>query len=138
MQVKTVALAFAFLLGISIPTLAQAAGGYVTGNVNLRSGPGTQYGQITTIPAGSGVTVRGCLTGYSWCDVSFAGRRGWVSSNYLQVVYQNQRRPLIFVGPRIRLPIISHHRPRPPQWKPNRPRPPHNGHRPRPPRPQPR
>ncbi|MHA6641808.1 SH3 domain-containing protein [Mesorhizobium sp. A623] len=145
MRSKIIAVAFALLFGISAPSLAKAANGYATGNVNMRSGPGTEYGRIATIPAGAGITIRGCLSGYNWCDVSFAGRRGWASSNYLQAVYQNRRRPLIFVGPRIRLPIITYHRPRPPylkphrprppHWKPNRPRPPH--HRPRP-RPQPR
>ena len=137
MRLKVIAGALALLFGISAPSLAEAANAYATGNVNMRTGPGTGYAQITTIPAGAGVTIRGCLSGYSWCDVSFAGRRGWASSNYLQAVYQNQHRPLVVVGSQIRLPIIRYHRPRPPHWKPHHPRPPH--HRPRPPaRPQPR
>ena len=121
-----------FLVAIA-PTLAQAANAFVTGNVNIRSGPGTQYGRLATIPAGAAVTIRGCLSGYSWCDVRYAGRNGWVSSNYLQAIYQNRRRPLIYVGPRIRLPVISYHRPRPPHLRPRPPRPPHWNHRPRPP-----
>ncbi|MGN6307286.1 MAG: SH3 domain-containing protein [Mesorhizobium sp.] len=136
MRLKIVASAFAFVFGISAPSLAEAANAYATGNVNMRSGPGTGYARIATIPAGAAVTIRGCLSGYSWCDVSFAGRRGWASSDYLQAIYQNQRRPLIVVGPHIRLPIIRYQHPRPPHWKPHQPRPPH--HRTRPPRPQPR
>ncbi len=155
MRTKTIAAGAALLFGISLSSLAHAANAYATGNVNMRTGPGTEYGRIATVPAGAGVTIHGCLRGYSWCDVRFAGRRGWVSSNYLQAVYQNRRRSLLYVGPRIGLPIISPGRPRPPQWghrpKPphwgnrprpphygNRPRPPHHGHRPRPPRPRPR
>ncbi|MGK6311517.1 SH3 domain-containing protein [Neorhizobium sp. DT-125] len=142
MRTKVITAALALLLGISLPSLAEAANAYATGSVNMRTGPGTEYARIGTIPAGATVTIRGCLTGYSWCDVSFAGRRGWASSNYLQALYQNRRRPIIYVGPMIGLPIIS--RPRPPHWRPDRPRPPHWGHRPRPPhhgrppRPQPR
>jgi uncharacterized protein YraI len=116
----------------------------------MRTGPGTEYQQITTIPSGSTLTMHGCLNGYNWCDVSWASRRGWVSSNYLQALYNNQRRAFTYAAPRIRVPIISFHRPRPPAWHhPGRPKPPHWGkpghkpkprppHRPRPPRPQPR
>lgn len=146
MRTKNIAATLALLLGISLPSLAEAANAYATGNVNMRTGPGTQYGRVGTIPAGATLTIRGCLNGYSWCEVTFAGRRGWASSNYLQATYQNRRRPIIHVGPIIGLPIIVHrprpphwggHRPRPPHWG-HRPRPPHWGHRPRPPRPQPR
>lgn len=63
MRTKIVAVAFALLLGISVSSLAQAANGYATGNVNMRSGPGTEYSRIATIPAGAGVTIRGCLSG---------------------------------------------------------------------------
>lgn len=136
------------LLTVAAPLSAMAANAFSTGNVNMRTGPGTSYARIATIPTGATLTIRGCLNGYNWCDVSWAGRRGWVSSNYLQALYRNQRRPLVYVGPRIHVPIITFHRPRPPSWRPGRPRPPHwdkprprpphGGHRPRPPRPQPR
>lgn len=139
MQSKIIASAFALLFGISAPSLAQAANAYATGNVNMRSGPGAGYARIATIPAGAGVTIRGCLTGYSWCEVSYAGRYGWTSSDYLQVIYQNQRRPLIVVSPHISFPIIRYQKPRPPHGKPHHPRPPHGKpHHPRPPHDKPR
>jgi len=59
---------------------AGAAAAYpatVTGNLNMRSGPGTGYAVLDTIPAGTVVDVRGC-TG-SWCDIG----SGWVSASYL-------------------------------------------------------
>ena len=59
---------------------AQAAPGVATGDVNMRTGPGTSYGKITTIPAGAPVEVFDCP---SWCQVAYAGREGWVSSNYI-------------------------------------------------------
>lgn len=132
MRIRNLATAFALLLGIALPSLAHAANAFATGNVNLRTGPGTQYARVTTIPVGATVTIRGCLTGYSWCDVNFAGLRGWASSNYLQALYQNRRYPLVYAGPLISVPIIVAP-PRPPHWRPPPPRPPHV--RPPPPRP---
>jgi uncharacterized protein YraI len=53
----------------------------VSGDLNLRSGPGTGYRVIDTMPAGSYVDVLGC-TG-SWCQVQFAGVTGYASASYL-------------------------------------------------------
>jgi uncharacterized protein YraI len=53
----------------------------VTGDLNLRSGPGTGYRVIDTMPAGSYVDVVGC-TG-SWCQVQFGGITGYASASYL-------------------------------------------------------
>jgi uncharacterized protein YraI len=50
-------------------------------DLNVRSGPGTQYQVIGTIPGGETVDARNC-TG-SWCQVSFSGGSGWASRNYL-------------------------------------------------------
>lgn len=79
----------------------------VTTDLNLRAGPGTQYPVITTIPYGSQVRVYGCLRGYSWCDVFWAGTRGWVSARYLGYAYQQRDRVIAEIGPAIGLPIIA-------------------------------
>lgn len=97
------ATAAVLLASLAMPGLAAAAPGYATGNVNMRAGPSTQYPVITTVRVGSPVEIHGCLSGHSWCDVSWAGARGWVSSSYLQAV-QAQRR--VFV-PQASVPIIS-------------------------------
>jgi len=60
---------------------AAAAPATVSTDLNMRSGPGTQYGVISTIPAGATVDVDGC-TG-SWCAVNFNGRAGYASASYL-------------------------------------------------------
>jgi uncharacterized protein YraI len=54
-----------------------------TGNVNLRTGPGVGYPQITTIPRGAMVNILGCGAS-GWCDVVFGYNRGWASGRYLQ------------------------------------------------------
>lgn len=59
---------------------ANAAPGVATGDVNMRSGPGTGYSVITTIPAGAPLEIYGCS---SWCQVGYAGTQGYVSGNYV-------------------------------------------------------
>lgn len=84
---KRLMLALAVLLGLS--TAASAATVAVaTSNVNLRAGPSTSYPAVTMVPAGVQVVTHGCLSGYTWCDVSMGNYRGWVAANYIQVVYR--------------------------------------------------
>jgi len=59
---------------------AIAAPGVATGDVNMRTGPGTGYSVITTIPAGAPLEIYGCS---SWCQVGYAGTQGYVSGNYV-------------------------------------------------------
>ena len=80
----------AFLAGSALaatlvaPSIAAAVPGYATGNVNVRTGPGTQYQVIATARAGSGVEILGCLPGRAWCDVALGNIRGWMSGRYVQ------------------------------------------------------
>ncbi len=86
---------------------AQAQNGYVTVNLNMRAAPDIDYPLITTIRAGSAVSVRGCIDDYAWCDVIAYGERGWVSGDYIEYEYQNRRVPLYGYGVQIGIPIIS-------------------------------
>lgn len=62
---------------------AHAAPGYSTANVNMRAGPDIDFPRVDLIPEGSPLEIRGCLRDESWCDVIWAGNRGWVISEYL-------------------------------------------------------
>ena len=57
-----------------------------TGNVNLRKGPGLDYGDIGTMKKGDTATYKGetqkDARGVAWYKVSFNGKTGWVSSKY--------------------------------------------------------
>lgn len=86
------ATAAAFLL----PAAAQAAEGFATANVNMRSGPSTRYPAVTVIPVGTPVEIHGCLADTPWCDVSFYNGRGWVAGRYVQAQYQQRR---VYVEP---------------------------------------
>lgn len=58
-----------------------ASAATVSNDLNLRSGPGTGYRVIDTMPAGAYVNVIGCSD--SWCRVNWHGRVGYASASYL-------------------------------------------------------
>ncbi len=60
---------------------ANAAPGTITGNVNVRSGPGTNFAVVDVARTGQTVDVQRCQG--SWCYVVKPGPDGWVSSTYL-------------------------------------------------------
>jgi uncharacterized protein YraI len=60
---------------------ASASPGRTTTDLNLRSGPGTGYAVIDTMPSGARVDIRGCSG--SWCRVDFHGTTGWAAANLL-------------------------------------------------------
>lgn len=71
-------------LALLVSTNAYASSAIVTSTINLRVGPGTQYGTIGAIPNGVGITVAGCTSGYGWCQVTYGGMTGWAASPFRQ------------------------------------------------------
>lgn len=64
--------------------LALKSGGttyYTTGNLNLRSGPGTGYTILAVMPKGSAVTV--LSTSGGWSRLVYSGKTGYASASYL-------------------------------------------------------
>jgi uncharacterized protein YraI len=51
--------------------------------LNMRTGPGTGYPVILSIPVGGQVAVYQCTTNQTWCEVGYGGRIGWSSARYL-------------------------------------------------------
>ena len=86
---------------------AEAAPGYATANVNLRAGPGTQYPIVAVMRAGDRVEIHGCTSGWTWCDIDWRGYRGWAAGRYLQVLYQQRRRPVTRYGRYLGIPFLS-------------------------------
>lgn len=77
MRLRTLALA----AGVLMVSAGGASATVVTNDLNLRSGPGTGYQVVDTMPAGARVNVLSC-TG-SWCRVDWRGEVGFASSSYL-------------------------------------------------------
>lgn len=53
-------------------------------SLNLRSGPGTSYTKVTSIPAGAVLTITAEESG--WYAVSYGGKNGYVSADYVTIV----------------------------------------------------
>jgi uncharacterized protein YraI len=79
---------FAFALAVAAfagAAPALASPGVTTANVNFRTGPGTGYASMGTLPAGTEVDVGDCNESGSWCAVTQGDRSGFVSGQYLSV-----------------------------------------------------
>jgi uncharacterized protein YraI len=72
---------FALAAGLLLVSASTAVAATVTGPLNLRRGPGTGFGVITTLPPGAHVDVLEC--GGSWCRVAWRGIEGFASASYL-------------------------------------------------------
>jgi hypothetical protein len=78
---KVFALALAPMIA-TLPALAEP--GVTTTSVNFRSGPGTNFSSIRTLPAGSDVDIGECDEPGNWCAITVAGQSGFASGRYLQ------------------------------------------------------
>lgn len=78
---RLIAVSLATLLAIT-PALAVPA--TTTANVNMRSGPGTNYKVLATIPNGTKVDMAECNASGSWCAITADGQNGYMSGQYLQ------------------------------------------------------
>lgn len=92
---------------MALATDAMAAEAYLVDNTDLYAGPDADYPQISSLPAGMPVSVYGCTSAWEWCDVQANEDRGWVSGEFLQYEYQNQRVILPSYGAQIGIPIVA-------------------------------
>lgn len=122
---KLIASGLATLAVLATTAAASAAPAFATGNVNVRSGPGTGYAVVDALRRGERVDIQYCRG--SWCFVQKRGPDGWVSANYLASGGGGWDDDWYEPVPP----------PRPPHWNPRPPRPPHWDPTPWPPRPYP-
>ena len=81
---KTAVVSALFALTLAVSASAASAGGATTTTaVNFRTGAGTNYGIISTLPAGTHVVVSSQSSG-SWATVVYNGTVGYISSDYLK------------------------------------------------------
>lgn len=95
-------LALALLLS-AIPAMAQepsATAVINTAFLNVRSGPGLEYGAIATLPKGYGVRLIGRNEAYNWVFIADnSGLQGWVNVNYISTGYRISQLPINNVLP---------------------------------------
>ncbi len=87
--------------------IATAQNAYTAKPMNVRAGPDREYPLVAQLDAGTPLDVHGCLDGWSWCDVSFEGNRGWMYGGGIDFEYNGGRVPLYSYGPQLGLPIIT-------------------------------
>jgi len=92
---------------LSVFALASAQNAFTARPMNVRAGPNRDYPLVAQLDAGAPLDVHGCLSDWSWCDVSFDDNRGWMYAGGLSFVYQGERVPLYSYGPSLGLPIIT-------------------------------
>lgn len=71
---------------VAAPGTGDAATATVTGagTLNVRSGPGTEFSLLGTLPDGQSVTLEGRSTDATWLQVTLLdGQLGWVSAQFL-------------------------------------------------------
>ncbi|MBZ0303834.1 MAG: SH3 domain-containing protein [Anaerolineae bacterium] len=89
-------LIFTMLLAVAAPAFAQSPVASVsTGSLNVRSGPGLQYGSVATLPYGFGVQMVARNDAGNWIYISLTnGVTGWVNVNYLYTNYPTRSLPV--------------------------------------------
>lgn len=77
-----------------------------TGHLNVRTGPGFQYGVVAQMPANTRFPVTGCIADYSWCSISVNGVNGWASAPYLVTEFGGKLTNLQVSGAQLGIPIV--------------------------------
>jgi uncharacterized protein YraI len=91
--------ALLLLLGVvAASSAAEAANATARRDVNLRTGPGSGFGRILTVPRGTSLTIRDCSGG--WCRVKVFGSGGYLPNEALRGYYQPGYRPSaeVYIG----------------------------------------
>src|SRR5438552_19057365 len=97
-----------FVLAIAaMPAAALAEDAFTMQQTDIFAGPSSEFPPVASLPPNTEVGVAGCLSDWSWCDVTFANDRGWVWAGDLGYPYQNDRVAIIEYGPRLRLPVVT-------------------------------
>ncbi len=107
-MLRKITLLVGLLAALALTGVGQAAAavkGYVTVNLNLRAGPGSNYPAVATMRAGDEVTIYGCLSGWRWCELDWRGIHGWAAGKYLRVTYGHRLGSITTYGPYIGVPL---------------------------------
>lgn len=107
MHRPSVVLSLAALL-LAAVGIAGAQNAYTSRPIDVHAGPDQDYPLVAQLEPGAPLDVHGCLSDWSWCDVSFSeDDRGWVYADGVSFVYEGDRVPLYAYAPRLGLPIIT-------------------------------
>jgi uncharacterized protein YraI len=94
----------ALLAAASSAASAQIA--FTAGPMDVYAGPAGGYPLVARLAPGAPVRVMGCLNDWSWCDIAFAGNRGWAYAPGISYMYLGARVPLYAYAPRLGIPVV--------------------------------
>ncbi len=89
------------------PAAAQAEQAYASKQVNLRAGPARDFPVVAVLTRGVELNVHGCLSDYSWCDVTTGPYRGWVYAANISYPYQGNNVPVLNYGALIGIGVLG-------------------------------
>lgn len=104
---KRIVWAACFAIAAAMPLAAAAEEAFTVQPVDVFAGPSSEFPPVAQLPPNYRVELFGCLGDWSWCDVGFAGDRGWIYAADLVVPYRGSRVTIIEYGPRIHLRIVA-------------------------------
>jgi uncharacterized protein YraI len=88
--------AAALALGASVLVAApaNAVPGFATDRLDVKAGPDYDYPTVAYVRSGTQLEINGCLSDWSWCDVSTSRGRGWVLGE--DIVAQRNGRRIVY------------------------------------------
>jgi uncharacterized protein YraI len=92
---------------LTFATLAQAQTAYTAKEARLRAGPARDYPVVALLPAGYPLTVMGCLSDYTWCDVVADSNRGWIYAGNISYSYESTYVPILDYGPTLGIAVFG-------------------------------
>lgn len=77
-------------------------------SAHVRAGPAKDYPVVEILAPGTPLTVEGCLSSYTWCDVILPDyNRGWIYAGNLDYDYNGAYVPVLDYGSSLGLEIVS-------------------------------
>jgi uncharacterized protein YraI len=88
-----------FCAAFWLTSSADAQEAVATASLEIRAGPADDYPQVLHLAVASPMHVHGCLSDWTWCDVSAGDWRGWAYAPLLTYNRDGRRWPLYAYGP---------------------------------------
>jgi uncharacterized protein YraI len=85
MRFKTNLLAAGVILAASAGLAEAQMSATTMSDIDVHTGPGTQYPTVGTATRGSEAMLDGCVAGSHWCRIDVNGMRGWAYAQSLSV-----------------------------------------------------
>lgn len=94
-------------IAAAIPLNAVAEQAVTVRDTEVYAGPSSEFPSLAHLPPSVSVNVAGCLSDWSWCDVTFSNDRGWVYAADIAAIYESRPVVIIESGPRLHLPVVA-------------------------------